>query len=354
MAGERTEKPTGRRLSEARRRGQIARSRDLGMAISTLAVTGTLGALGAYIVDHLQADITHGIVRLARSPLKDVNAEELSGLVFSGLGDLVLIVGPLAGIAACAAVLASFAQGGFNLATEALQINWGRLSPATGFAKLKPSRSGIDTLKTIVIATVLAILAWQLCSGLAQESATYAWASPADAAARGWTRYARLLWQAGFALLAFGGADYGLQWWRVRSSLKMTKQEVKDDARMTEGSPEVKMRVRRIQREMARRRMLKATKKATVVITNPTHFAVALEYRREKNPAPVVVAKGQDLIAQKIRQIARESEVPIVENPPLARALFKTAEIGDMIPPDLFGAVAEVLAYLIRIKQLMV
>lgn len=354
MAGEKTEKPTGRRLSDARKKGQIARSRDLSVALSTIVVTAALGAGGYWMVQRLMALVSKALVGLARPSLKELNVEELTAIVFSSLREMGLLVGPIAVIAAAAGILATVAQGGFNFASEAITFNWGRLNPATGIKRLKPSQSGLDTVKTTLMAAVLSILAWQVCSGLARESSLYAWASPADAAARGWAEYSRLLWRSGFALLAIGAADYGLQWWRVRSSLKMTKQEVKEDLKMTEGSPEIKARVRRVQREMGRRRMLKAVKKATVVITNPTHFAVALEYRRDKNAAPVVVAKGQDLIAERIRQIARESEVPIVENPPLARALYKGAEIGDMIPPDLFGAVAEVLAYLIRMKQLMV
>ena len=133
----------------------------------------------------------------------------------------------------------------------------------------------------------------------------------------------------------------------------MSRQEIREEARTTEANPEIKARVRRIQRDMARRRMLHAVPRATVVVTNPTHYAVALEYRRDKSVAPVVVAKRRDLVAERIRAIAREHSVPIVENPPLARALFKGAEVGDMIPAPLFGAVAEVLAYLIRIKQLV-
>jgi flagellar biosynthetic protein FlhB len=133
----------------------------------------------------------------------------------------------------------------------------------------------------------------------------------------------------------------------------MTRQEVRDEAKLNEGSPEIKARVRRVQREMSRRRMLQAVKTATVVVTNPTHFAVALEYRRSEMVAPRVVAKGQDHMAARIRALAREHGVPIVENVTLARALHKSAEIGDTIPAALFGAVAEVLAYLVRIKQLV-
>jgi flagellar biosynthesis protein FlhB len=133
----------------------------------------------------------------------------------------------------------------------------------------------------------------------------------------------------------------------------MSQQEVRDEARASDGSPETKQRVRQVQAKMSRQQMLHNTAHATVVITNPTHYAIALEYRREKNPAPVIVAKGRDLVAQRIREIARQNAVPIIENPPLARALHAGTEVGDTIPAELFGAVAEVLGYLIRIKQLM-
>jgi len=177
--------------------------------------------------------------------------------------------------------------------------------------------------------------------------------STAGAAVHGWRSAVRLLWQCALALLALGAADYGVQRWRLMSSLRMSRREIRDEARANEGSPEIKARVRRIQRDMVRGRMLHATARATVVITNPTHVAVALEYRREKTIAPVVVAKGQELLAAKIREIARANSVPIVENPSLARALYHGTDVGDAIPAELFGAVAEVLAYLVRIRQLM-
>jgi flagellar biosynthesis protein FlhB len=249
--------------------------------------------------------------------------------------------------------LAAVGQGGLNFATKALTIDWSRLSPANGIKRLGFKQSGVDTIKATVIVTAVSILAWKTGRELFADSARFPWMAPATAGQQGWSKLTRLLWQSGFVLAAVGGFDYGLQRWRLMSSLKMSKQEIKDEHRSNEGNPEIKARVRRVQRDMVRRRMLQATKKATVVITNPTHFAVALEYSREKSAAPIVVAKGQDLVAAKIREIAREHSVPIVENPPLARALFKGAEIGDTIPADLFGAVAEVLAYLVRIKQLM-
>jgi flagellar biosynthetic protein FlhB len=250
-------------------------------------------------------------------------------------------------------VASSAAQGGLRFSSTPLNIDWSRLNPVTGLSRLAPKQSGIDTLKTIISVIALVAVAWPAGRALAVDSVRFPWMSPASSAGYGWSHIVRLLWQTGFTLLVIGAADYGVQLWRHYSGLKMTKQEVRDEGKASEGSPETKGRVRQIQRDMRRKRMLAATAKATVVVTNPTHYAVALEYRRDKSPAPIVVAKGRDLLAQRIRAIARENGVPIIENPPLARALHAGAEVGDTIPAALFGAVAEVLAYLIRIKQLM-
>jgi flagellar biosynthetic protein FlhB len=352
-AGEKTEKPSAKRLKDARKRGQVAVSRDVSMALGSLAATGVLVAAGSFFLHRLTSTITQSLSRLGDAPLREMKAEDLVPLVMSGGAIVAATAGPIALAAAATGVFSSVVQTGFNFSAEPLTPNWQRLSPAAGFKKLAPSRSGVDTIKAILTSCVLGVLAWRIGIGLAVDAGRLAWTTPVDSAGRGWTEGVRLLWQAGFALLAIGGLDFGVQKWRLLSSLKMTKQELKDEARSGEGNPEIKARVRRIQRDMFRKRMLKAVPRATVVLTNPTHYAVALEYKRDKNAAPVVVAKGQDLIAAKIREIARDHSVPIVENPPLARALFKECEIGDVIPGPLFGAVAEVLAYLIRIKQLV-
>jgi len=185
------------------------------------------------------------------------------------------------------------------------------------------------------------------------ESVGLAWQTPFSAAVVAWEHADSLLWRVAWALGALALGDYGLQKYRHLHSLRMTKQEIKEEAKMTEGSPENKRRVRRAQFEMARRRMMTDVARATVVITNPTHYAVALQYKRDSMAAPIVLAKGADHIALRIRQEARAHGVPIVENKPLAQTLFRTAEIGQTMPAPLFGAVAEVLAYLVRIKQLM-
>jgi flagellar biosynthetic protein FlhB len=351
--GEKTEKASAKRLKDARERGQVAVSKDVSMALGSLAATGVLVAGGTFLLHRLTATITDGLSRLGDAPLREMTAEDLVPLVMSGGALIALTAGPVGIAAAAAGVFSSVVQTGFNFSTEPLTPKWERLSPVNGFKKLSPSRSGVDTIKAILTSCVLGVLAWRIGKTLATDAWRLAWTTPIASASRGWSEGLRLLWQAGFALLAIGVLDFGVQKWRLLSSLKMTKQDVKDEARSGEGNPEIKARVRRIQREMFRKRMLQAVPRATVVLTNPTHYAVALEYKRDKNAAPVVVAKGGDLIAAKIREIAREHSVPIVENPALARALFKECEIGDVIPGPLFGAVAEVLAYLIRIKQLV-
>ncbi len=201
--------------------------------------------------------------------------------------------------------------------------------------------------------SVLTVLAWKLVTAFLGSTAGLARVEPVEAARIVWMSAATLIRQAALGLLAIAAADYFVQRQQLTRSLRMTQQEVRDESKLTQGNPEIKARVRRIQREMQRRRMLSATRQATVVITNPTHYAVALEYRRAGMTAPIVVAKGQGFIAQRIKAIAREHGVPMVENVPLARALYASAEVGDVIPGELFEAVAEVLAYLIRLKQLV-
>jgi flagellar biosynthetic protein FlhB len=349
---DRTEKATPKKLKDAKEEGQVARSRDLNLAVSTLTATGMLVWTGPAAVDRLTSTLTEALTRVGRSGA-DLHPEDLTSLVLTSGAVIGLVVGPIAIAAALAGVGMAAAQGGLHFAPQALRFDISRLSPARGLQRLAPSQSWVDLLKTIATVAVLGAIALQIGKALALDGMRFSWMSTVGAAGYGWASARRLLWQAGFALLVIGVLDYGLQRWRLLTSLKMTKQETRDEGKSSEGSPEIKGRVRKVQRDMARRRMLQAAAHATVVVTNPTHYAVALEYRREKSPAPVVVAKGRDLLAQRIREIARKNGVPIIENKALARALHESVEVGETIPSALFGAVAEVLGYLIRIKQLM-
>ena len=353
MSQDKTERPTAKRLHDAREKGQIARSRDLALAAAAVAGTIALARLGGRLVTGLAEQLARDLAHIGDAPLKTVTAGDINSVVIHGAGLTAWLVGPIALVTMVAGVGMHGFQGGWSFAPGALRLNWTRLNPANGMKRFGLMQTGAETLKTIVSVVVISYLSWHIVDAVMADAVRMAWQTPLGAAMLAWNHADSLLWRVAWALGILALGDYGLQKYRHISALKMTKQEVKDESKMMEGSPEIKRRVRRAQVEMARRRMMKDLARATVVITNPTHYAVALEYRREKMAAPIVLAKGADHIAMRIRAKARSHGVPIIENKPLAQTLFRTAEIGETIPAPLFGAVAEVLAYLVRIKQLM-
>ena len=353
MAGERTEKPTPHRVKESRKKGQVARSRDLAMAAASVASTMALAALGPRLIHGLQDNVRAGLSSLGDDPLRALDVNDIGSLVTQSSLQLATLVGPLAAVTAVAAVGMHGFQGGWSFAPGALKLNWSRLNPASNAKRLSFAISGVETLKAVLVMAVVSTIAWKAVFGMAAEAPRLAWLSPADAAAATWARAEWLLWRAAWFLGAVALGDYAWQRYRLMQSLKMTRQEVKDEHRQNEGSGEVKGRIRRLQRDMSRRRMLRDVERATVIITNPTHVAVALEYKRESMSAPRVLAKGADHMAARIRERALKHGIPMVENVPLARSLYTTAEVGDVIPAPLFAAVAEVLAYLVRVKRLI-
>jgi len=331
----------------------VARTKEAGQAASLVAATIALGWIGSTSLERLGETMAAGIARmgtLARTPLDQA---QVTTLAVNAVATVGIISAPVALTAVVTVIAFHSAQGGWNVATQALKCDLNRLNPATGFKRLGPSSGGVELLRMSIAAVLIGVLGWNAVRAFVDTSPALARVAPADAAASMWEVATHLIKQSAIGLLAIAGGDYFFQRHKLTKSLMMTKQEVKDDLKNSEGNPEIKARVRRVQREMVRRRMLSATKKATVVITNPTHYAVALEYRRNGMHAPIVVAKGQDLMALKMKEVAREHGVPIVENVTLARALYAEAEVGDVIPGALFEAVAEILAYLIRIKQLV-
>lgn len=353
MSSDKTEKPTAKRLKEAKERGQVARSKDLAASAALVAGTIAMGWLGPRAMHSLLDRLTNGLRFVGDNAKVDIAADTMAALVWADGALFAKVVGPLAMTAAGVAVFAQLGQHGLVFAKDALAIKWDRLSPASGLKRLGWSQAGFELIRSTVACTVIAVIGYRGIRVLLDEAPLLAGMAPGQSAAAAWDHVWKFMWRAGIAMATLGILDYGMQRYKLMNSLKMTKQEIKDEAKLSEGNPEIKNRVRRVQFEMSRKRMLASVKTAAVVITNPTHYAVALEYRRGEMAAPRVVAKGADAMALKIRALAREHNVPIMENPPLARALHANAEVGDFIPPDLFGAVAEVLAYLIKIKQLV-
>jgi flagellar biosynthesis protein FlhB len=354
MSDERTEKPTPKRLKKAREEGQIARSRDLAIAAASVAGTIALAKLGHRLVVGLTERLSIDLARIGDAPLHNITVTDLQNIIVTSGSALALLVGPIAMATMVAGVGMHGFQGGWNFAPGALNLNWSRLNPASGIKRFGLLQSGADTLKTFLAVTVIAYLCWQVVDTAIADSLRLAWLSPVDASRSAWAHAEVLLWRVAWGLAFLAMGDYALQRYRLMKSLKMSKQDIRDEAKSGEGNAEVKGKIRKVMRDMSRRRrMISDVANATVVITNPTHFAVALRYDRATMAAPQVIAKGQDLLALKIREKARHHGVPIVENKPLAQGLFKTAEVGETIPAPLFNAVAEVLAYLVRIKQLM-
>jgi flagellar biosynthetic protein FlhB len=351
---ERTERPSAKRLRDAAERGQVARSKEVQDVVQLAATLTTLVWLGAWMVRALADRVGVGLSQIDTIAHRTVMPAELTTMATGYLGSLAMIAGPVMLTALVAGLAAVSAQGGWNVSWQPLQPNFGKLSPINGMKRLVPSKAGVDLLRVLIVAIALAWVAWGVIGPFLQQAPLLSRVAPAAAASSAWTSILTLVKR---GLIVFGtiaAADFVLKRRQHHKALKMTKQEVKEEHKELEGNPEIKGRIRRLQREQARRRMLAAVPKATVVITNPTHVAVALEYKRDSMAAPKVLAKGADHVAQRIKAVAKEHGIPTVENVALARALYASAEIDETIPANLFEAVAEVLAYLVRLKQLAI
>ncbi len=351
--GDKQEKPTAKRLKDAKEKGQVARSKELGAAIGLVGAALALSWGGVRLAKTMAERMAMVLTEMGHMAGGELTDGAVSGLVLDSTGWFTLALAPLIGTVIVAGVAGYAVQGGVSAAPKALALHWDRLSPAQGLSRFKPSKSGADLVRAALALIIVGAVTVPVAQELLDRAPQLVVVSPAEAAAVGWEAIWALLWRGGLALVVLGAADFLWQRWTWMRGLRMSKQEIRDELRQQEGSPEVRARIRRVQREMLRSRMLSEVKTATVVVTNPTHYAVALRYDRTQMAAPVIVAKGMDAVAARIREAARQAGVPIIENPPLARALHAGADLGDPVPAALFTAVAEVLAYLVRIRQLV-
>lgn len=348
MADNRTEKATPRRREKAEEKGQILRSRELVSAMTLLSVVYVLAWRPELWIGRWQGFFARV---LDASVVGDWGnrAPVISWTTLS----VAQWVGPVFAVAICVAVAGTLAQGGLILAPDALTPDWQRLNPARNVKQLFSLAGVSRILRSLLPFGVMLYLALRLILNEAPAILHSGRMHSRAALVLLGQLCFEVAWQSTFVLIAWSGLDFLLQRQTFEKSLRMTKQEVKAEAKDSDGNPQVKGRIRRLRREMLRRSLKKDVQRATAVITNPVHYAVALEYRPSTMAAPVVVAKGRNLIAQKIKELARWHEIPIVENPPLAQALYKSAEIGQMIPPQLYAAVAEILAFLYRAQMRM-
>lgn len=346
---ERTEEPTSRRLEDARRRGQVPSSRDVGALLGlAAAVVLLLGVPGAALVAGLGA--------LARSawsgeaPPPETLGDFHALLLGHALGTAPLLT-PLLGALLLAGVLAPLLQVGPLLASEALTLRLDRLDPIAGLKRLGSVERLFDLAKALVKLTLLLVIARAVLRPHLDRILQLVGADPAATAAT----LRILAWRLALPLLAMLVAlailDVAWTRHRHRHRLRMTRQEVREEVLQREGNPHVRARMRQTARELTRQRLLAEVPRADVVVRNPTHFAVALAYDRARMAAPIVLAKGRGRLALRILEIARQHEVPIVEDPPLARLVFRSARVGGEIPVALYEAVAEILAYVYRLDR---
>jgi len=344
---DKTEEPTAKRLADARKKGQVPRSRELDTFVSLITGAVLLLFMGGHIARGL-AEIMQQQFHLSR---KDIfNPASLVNHFSHALTEAIILILPFVLVLVAAALITPMMMGGWNFSSEAIQPKLSKFNPISGLKKIFGIQGIVELIKAIIKVGLIFSVAWILFN-VYRDDLMRLNSLPVDQAIY---RIANII---SFSLLMLSASlllvvviDVPYQLWNNKRQLKMSKQEIKDETKESEGSPEIKGRVRKMQMEIAQRRMMEEVPKADVIVTNPSHFAVALKYDQHSNGAPALVAKGTDLIAAQIRNVALGADVPLVAAPPLARALYYSTELNEEIPQGLFLAVAQVLAYVFQLK----
>jgi len=347
-SGEKTEEPTAKKLTDARKKGQIARSKDLGTFFVLVGSACAMLLMGSSLATAMANMMGH-LFSISRAEALDVNA--LFKVINDGVYQVLTPLLWIFFIIMLAAFIGNTLLGGMSFSWEAMAPKASKLSPIAGFKRMFGVQAVVEFIKSVLKFFVVFIVAFLLLSGLFEEILGLSRETIPTNFGHAVTM---LLWMFLVLALSIGiivVIDAPYQVWNHNRQLKMTKQEIKDEHKSTEGSPEIKGRIRRTQYEMSQRRMMQDVPESDVVITNPTHFSIALKYDAAVGGAPVLSAKGVDEMALHIRTIAKEHNVEIIQSPALARSLYYTAEVGDDIPEELFAAVAQVLAFIFQLNE---
>jgi flagellar biosynthetic protein FlhB len=344
---EKTEKATPKKREDARKEGQIAVSREIPSLVILSSGLGVFIFAGAGMFGRLQE-----LMQLIYQQLSTLDLHEASSasLLIAIFQKIALILAPLLIAIPIAGIAAHIAQFGFLFTTKTMAPKWDKLNPIKGLKRLFSVRSLAELIKSLVKISIIGTVGYIILRSEINALPTLIFLSVADIAASIGAIAMKLILYTCLVLVLLAGIDYAYQRWQYEKDLRMTKQEVKDEFKQREGDPKIKARIRSIQMEMSRRRMMDQVPDADVIITNPTHYAVALQFKPQEMPAPRVIAKGTDHLAQRIKKLAREHDIPLVEDKPLARILYKTVDLNGFIPIDLYRAVAEILAYVYRLK----
>ena len=348
---EKTEKATAKKRRDSRRKGQVRRSTEVNTAICAIVMFGMLFAIWPWYVDQMASIFRE---QLSRATITQVSGglsyNEVMALMVRVLLGFLGTVAPVLGAALIAGVAANVLQIGFMFTTETLKVKLNKINPVNGFKQMFSPRKLVDLAKNLLKVFAVGYVAYTDYMTLLEKFPRYVgqdvYVSFIDIMRTAFLMALKMC----IAMVFIAVADFLYQWWKYEKDLRMTKQEVKDEYKMMEGDPKIKGKIRQKQLQMSAMRMMSAVPEADVVITNPTHYAVALTYDDKISTAPTVVAKGQDYLAHKIREVAIENDVEIVENPPLAQSLYAMCEVNDEIPEDLYQAVADILVFVYRQK----
>ena len=351
MAGDsKTEKATPKKRRDERKKGNVMMSKDV-VAVATLLGSMAMLKVMSGVVPE-QAD---GLFRTRFGYIQETVPAAMPGilrpLLMKCIMTVIVVAGPFLGVTAVLAVSATFAQTKLLVSAESLKPKFNRISPLQGFKRLFSLRSVVEALKGLLKITILLYLIYNYFQTVVLGFSRFLDMEISQACGILFDDILSLILQVVIAFTVLAGADYLYQWWDYERQLKMSKQEVKEEYKQTEGDPQVKGKIKQIQRQRAQQRMMQQVPGADVVIRNPTHVAVALRYKPDKDDAPVVVAKGLDELALRIVSVAEENGVAIVENVPLARSLYADAELDRMIPMEFYGPVAEVLVYVLKLDR---
>lgn len=344
---EKTEEPTGKRISDARKKGQLPRSREAGTFF--VLISGVLSIwLMSTFLGHGMTAMMKNSFDLTRDQAFDLS--ELARVFYQNLYMVAIPLLVICGIMLVAAFVGNIMIGGMNFSSEAMMPKFSKLNPLNGIKRIFSLNSLVELVKSIAKVACIGFICYFMISTRINEILRLSYINPLAAVHDAFIILFWFMLIIVCAMIPIIMIDVPFQLWNYRQQLRMTKQELKDELKDTEGNPQIKSRIKRLQYEMAARRMMSKVPQADVVVTNPTHYAVALSYDPDGELAPLVVAKGVDEVAEKIKEIAREYSIPILQLPPLARSLYYTTDLDREIPRGLFQAVAQVLAWVLGVK----
>lgn len=347
--GSKTEKATPKKRRDERKKGNVFMSKDAVAMATLIGAYAMLKLLSGTIVEGLGGFMEE---TLAAAGQKGLRLEDvLNTLEMNAMMVMLKTVGLIAIVVVVCAVGATFAQTKLLVSGEALKPKFSRINPLEGFKRLFSLKSVVEAAKGILKITILLVIVYQSIRDMFNESARYLYADIGIATAHIFDKAMSLILKISIAFAVLAALDFFYQWWDYERQLKMSKQEIKEEYKQTEGNPQIKSKIRELQRRMSQSRMMQQVPDADVVIRNPTHYAVALRYDPERDFAPLVLAMGQNELALRIVSVAEENKVAVVENPPLARQLYASTDVGQMIPQELYEAVAEVLVYIFKLNN---